>query len=771
MSDNELDDLAKKMSIETPKRINREKEGVTFLSEEFGRTENKNRTSGDRHFLRTSDRYENRSVESLTVFGEERTNFEYPKSGSDTSGEEPPPKNDPDSGASNENLSAKSPKYKIILFEESDTICGAVLSQGVAFCVKEKCKIKHRSKSNIKATPGNLYILRNNDTAFLTPTLSISQIHEEVIEDWFEKSQTLQSWTRTFGLADKTLQSEGIATHQNLREEKKEMKIGRTYQTPKKPKLESVLKPSILDYHSIPLKEEGVSGEDQGTKIVNHFDKSLRLVFEAVNQMKQQQTFLQDQLNSSSISFDIRIKDMEDELGNKPSGLTQEFDAPNMWGAMGNLAGILATVDAKPTNVLTDAKVKRMIDVSRKNIMEDFKQDLEPITQKCKKVKSTLLTVSKNLKSQIDANAQEIFEVGNQKSSGSTGTDYAGDIARLDNRLNSLELETANLATERGEGINFNNMGFRSKKDSDAWIETHTPGGNFGFVVDFHSMMEHINHNITGVDALKQLQNVYKLKLSTLSEALSVTSFEVSMPRFLSKSGAHSVIGNQDSYFSHITSFSQWNNPSSGYKAKLKKELEIFRRSHSASIREKLSPSNPLFNLASSSLNMSISWAIGLINYIDNTYEEYAMGKFGVVKSWHVTTKLAVALILEVGKPREGALNSFEAGDAKAMAKVVFYSVLKSLDVMADIQALDYRDSPIVSMELVKFLSLNTAVDAVDRLEVQSDSLVEEVKQISSDMKKASNVVSTVGNKGDELKKAVDAIRKRVDKLENRGRG
>ena len=319
MSDNELDDLAKKMSIETPKRINREKEGVTFLSEEFGRTENKNRTSGDRHFLRTSDRYENRSVESLTVFGEERTNFEYPKTGSDTSGEEPPPKNDPDSGASNENLSAKSPKYKIILFEESDTICGAVLSQGVAFCVKEKCKIKHRSKSNIKATPGNLYILRNNETAFLTPTLSISQIHEEVIEDWFEKSQTLQSWTRTFGLADKTLQSEGIATHQNLREEKKEMKIGRTYQTPKKPKLESVLKPSILDYHSIPLKEEGVSGEDQGTKIVNHFDKSLRLVFEAVNQMKQQQTFLQDQLNSSSTSFDIRIKDMEDELGEKPS--------------------------------------------------------------------------------------------------------------------------------------------------------------------------------------------------------------------------------------------------------------------------------------------------------------------------------------------------------------------------------------------------------------------------------------------------------------------
>ena len=40
-----------------------------------------------------------------------------------------------------------------------------------------------------------------------------------------------------------------------------------------------------------------------------------------------------------------------------------------------------------------------------------------------------------------------------------------------------------------------------------------------------------------------------------------------------------------------------------------------------------------------------------------------------------------------------------------------------------------YRDSPVVSTELVKFLSLNTAVDAVDRLEIQSDNLVEEVNR------------------------------------------
>ena len=76
-------------------------------------------------------------------------------------------------------------------------------------------------------------------------------------------------------------------------------------------------------------------------------------------------------------------------------------------------------------------------------------------------------------------------------------------------------------------------------------------------MVDFHTLMEHVHHSITGVDALKQLQTVYKLKLNTISEALSVTSFEVRIPRFLANTGAHMVIDNEASYFSHIKSYKE----------------------------------------------------------------------------------------------------------------------------------------------------------------------------------------------------------------------
>ena len=42
---------------------------------------------------------------------------------------------------------------------------------------------------------------------------------------------------------------------------------------------------------------------------------------------------------------------------------------------------------------------------------------------------------------------------------------------------------------------------------------------------------------------------------------------------------------------------------------------------------------------------------------------------------------------------------------------------------MNDIQTADYRDSPVVSTELVKFLSLNTSVEAADKLDSVTDRL------------------------------------------------
>ena len=128
----------------------------------------------------------------------------------------------------------------------------------------------------------------------------------------------------------------------------------------------------------------------------------------------------------------------------------------------------------------------------------------------------------------------------------------------------------------KDKAIRFFNLRFPSKGEADAYLDLHAPVGNFGFVIDFHTLLEHIQYAITGVNLLKQLQNAYKLKLNTISESLAVTSFEVSTTRFLSSSGTHLVIDNKASYFFHIPTFKKWNDPNSGYKYRLKKELERF---------------------------------------------------------------------------------------------------------------------------------------------------------------------------------------------------
>ena len=327
------------------------------------------------------------------------------------------------------------------------------------------------------------------------------------------------------------------------------------------------------------------------------------------------------------------------------------------------------------------------------------------------------------------------------------------DILGIMSRLSRLEQELAKSKAADGEGVGFHNLGFQSRNEANAWLELHAPKNQFGFIVDFHTVMEHIHQQITGMDSLAALGKLYKLRLKTMSESVAMTSFEVQSPRFLTSSGAHSVVDSEASYFSHIVSYAKWNDPLEGYKKRWKSELNNFRASHSEMIQAHLAPSSQLYQLALASVTESTSWVLGFINYIDETYTQYSSGKFGIKKSWHITTKLSTALIKEIGIPRRGAMNSFEAGDAQQINQVIFYAVLRSLDKMTQVVGQNYKDAPSVSTELVKFLSMNTSVEAVDRLVEQSAEWKVSFGDMSRKVQGASTTSTTVGNKCDQLKK------------------
>ena len=164
--------------------------------------------------------------------------------------------------------------------------------------------------------------------------------------------------------------------------------------------------------------------------------------------------------------------------------------------------------------------------------------------------------------------------------------------------------------------------------------------------------------------------------------------------------------------------YEKWDDPSSGHKVTLELQIQRFHLQHIAVIRKKLAPSSQMYHVAVASLGFTIAWAATFFAYIDKYFKTYSVGKCGKEKAWHVTTKLATALLLEMSKPREGTFDSLELGfeNKSFNARVGFYNTLRSLDAMQEITKCNLSDHPAVLQELVKFLSMNTSVEAVDVL-------------------------------------------------------
>ena len=779
MADKELNDLLSEMEFSSPSRSLREEERIVIPS--ALKTEANDKRNRNKKVLISESSLTSKG-NLMDVYGDETIGS------SKTSYHKPESEYDFKSKSLVGTSSKISKNYKVFMVDEPSGICRRVLNQGVTFCMNENCTINHRSCDTATLAQGELYVIKATEkgrsVAFMEPSCNSEKIDPSFVEKWSDWSKSLDAWTKIFRLAMNTMEVNEKASLENMMKEKAVMDSIRTVKTPRKVNKGVILEEPLSVYTSCMEKIEDEKPKTVEERFV-HIDKACMIMYAEMQKIKAKNEILNKLLSESSSNLDLRLTELQDDVGNKPSHLDFDFDAPSIWGTIGTLANTLKEVEPKGLQIesIPEAKVVKLIQDSEYSLKSDFISTLKsevdhatmPVGLKVENVRHILIETAKKLRDQTQFNTGEIdtlnrrmdnLALGGRGLTGSTD-DLEEEVDLLRDRLSTLE-GNMDHNNSKGEAIKFNNIGFPSKFESDAWLELHMPEGNFGYLIDFHTLMEHIHHAITGVDSLKQLQNVYKLKLSTIAESLAVTSFEVSLPRFLSSSGAHTVIDNEMSHFTHIKSYKVWNDPSSGFKFRWKKEIERFRRAHLKTIKEKISIRSPLYNLATSSLSESIAWTTGLINYIDLTFEEYSAGKFGIPKAWHITTKLATALMWEVSKPREGALHSFTAGDGVAIGKVIFYATLRSLDVMSDIAALDYTDSPVVSTELVKFLSQNTAVESVDKLVVTSAQLTTNVRELTTDMVGAKKSINSVGNLSDELKRGMENVRKRLEKLETK---
>ena len=140
-----------------------------------------------------------------------------------------------------------------------------------------------------------------------------------------------------------------------------------------------------------------------------------------------------------------------------------------------------------------------------------------------------------------------------------------------------------------------------------------------------------------------------------------------------------------------------------------------------------------MYTLVTTSLNVTYTWTAGVIKMSDYLFRIYVRAKFGNSVAFHVATWLMRILFLEAAKPRHQVCLSLRAADNQQTAKVILLATLRSLDVMQEIQRLNFINHPSVSNKLVKFLAVNTEFQSVINLQGITTSLTTDINQIKKD--------------------------------------
>ena len=106
--------------------------------------------------------------------------------------------------------------------------------------------------------------------------------------------------------------------------------------------------------------------------------------------------------------------------------------------------------------------------------------------------------------------------------------------------------------------------------------------------------------------------------------------------------------------------------------------------------------------------------------------------------------------------------HAFDVRDYDQIGTIIFYTTLKSLDVMVTIKEHNFIDSPLIATELTQFLALNTDFEVTQELSEKMKAMETANKQFSKDVQEAIKAANAAANKYD------NSFKSKLEKVENR---
>lgn len=340
---------------------------------------------------------------------------------------------------------------------------------------------------------------------------------------------------------------------------------------------------------------------------------------------------------------------------------------------------------------------------------------------------------------------------------------FEGRVDKLENKVQSINAETDEAA------IKFAGLGFRSAKETGVWLETEIPNHSCGLIVDAqHVVLEHVNAAIEGQETITCLEKLSRLKIKTIADGLALTSFEHKLPHCFSAVLGHKIVKANASFFNKLRVCDGWDLASTGHRDRLKEELTEFKVAHSNHITNSLDAQSRAHAITMLALTDAVAWIEGFIVFLDDCHKELTQAKFGSKKAWHATTCIGRGMFTEIAVPRNGIQRAFEAGQNAQITQKIAWAVFRAHDIMARYRRHAHKDDPTVASELVKFLSVNTGIEAVKCVvlkvaEMESDASGAK-REAAQAIKAAVKAAGMASNKVDELKKQEGALAKRLAK-------
>ena len=99
-----------------------------------------------------------------------------------------------------------------------------------------------------------------------------------------------------------------------------------------------------------------------------------------------------------------------------------------------------------------------------------------------------------------------------------------------------------------------------------------------------------------------------------------MASFEGAMPKIFFSNSNHTVVLKEQSFFTNIKTWNNWDVPNLGYRDLLLEKLEEVWSAKLDHINNHLDPGLPLYSLAVEALQISYSWSTCLIKFCDDIY-------------------------------------------------------------------------------------------------------------------------------------------------------